>query len=309
MATLAEVRTRAIDRRLGAAWRQAAALPIWSEPVEPRELPGGITNINFLVEDSGRKFVARIGGDIEPHGIVRKNELAASRAAAAAGVAPEVVYNEPGVLVMKYIEGHTLTPQDVVDPRNLDRLVTLIRRTHRETPKYLRGPGVLFWVFHVIRDYEHGLLEGGHADEALVKHLTSRSAELEQAVGPIDLVFGHNDLLAANIIDDGDKLWLVDWEYAGFNSPLFDLGGLSSNSDMPLLMREEMLESYFERPLTDELRYRFAAMTAASLLRETMWSMVSEIHSQLDFDYAAYTAENLARFEKAYTAFKSMDRV
>jgi thiamine kinase-like enzyme len=305
---LVEARTRAIDRRIGAAWRHAAALPIWSEPVEPRELPGGITNLNFLVEDSGRKYVVRIGGDIEPHGIVRKNELAASRAAAAAGVAPQVVHAEPGVLVMDYIEGHTLAPHDVTSPKNLDRLVALIRQTHQEIPKYLRGPGVLFWVFHVVRDYEHGLLEGGHVEEALVKHLTAKTPELENAVGPIDLVFGHNDLLAANIVDDGDQLWLVDWEYAGFNSPLFDLGGVSSNSEMPLLMREEMLEAYFERPLDDELRYRFAAMTAASLLRETMWSMVSEIHSQLDFDYAAYTAENLARFEKAYTAFKSMDR-
>jgi hypothetical protein len=71
-------------------------------------------------------------------------------------------------------------------------------------------------------------------------------------------------------------------------------------------MRERMLEAYFERPVTDELRRRFAAMTAASLLRETMWSMVSEIYSTLDVDYAAYTAENLARFEKAWATFSSM---
>ena len=128
------------------------------------------------------------------------------------------------------------------------------------------------------------------------------------AIGPIDLIFGHNDLLAANIIDDGKRLWLVDWEYAGFNSPLFDLGGLASNSEMPPEMRETLLEAYFGRPVTDQLRYRFAAMTAASLLRETMWSMVSEIHSQIDFDFAKYTAENLARYEKAYAAFKAMRR-
>jgi thiamine kinase-like enzyme len=305
---LAETAARERDRRIGAAWRQAAALPIWSEPVEPRELKGGITNLNFLVEDSAKKFVVRIGGDIEAHGIVRKNELAASRAAAAAGVAPQVVHAEPGVLVLEYIEGRTLTPQDVRNPHNLHRLVALVRRAHREIPRYLRGPGVLFWVFHVIRDYEHTLLEGRNPDRALLTHLAERSEELEKAVGPIELVFGHNDLLAPNIIDDGRRLWLVDWEYAGFNSPLFDLGGVSSNSEMPVSLREEMLEAYYEQPVTDELRYRFTAMTAASLLRETVWSMVSEIHSQLDFDYVTYTAENLARFERAYTAFKSMGR-
>jgi len=73
---------------------------------------------------------------------------------------------------------------------------------------------------------------------------------------------GHNDLLAANIIDDGERLWLIDWEYAGFNSALFDLGGLASNSEMPEVLREELLEAYFERPVNDDLRRRFAAMTA-----------------------------------------------
>lgn len=303
-----ETLQRERERRLGAAWRQAAALPLWSEPVEPQELPGGITNLNFMVEDAGRKYVVRIGGDIEAHGIVRKNELAASRAAAAAGVAPAVVHAEPGVLVLAFVEGQTFTPEDVRNPENLQRIVKLVRRAHREIPKHLRGPGVLFWVFHVVRDYEHTLIEAQTRNMALLKTLAARSEELEQAVGPIDLVFGHNDLLAANIIDDGDRLWLVDWEYAGFNSPLFDLGGVSSNSEMPLIMREAMLEAYYEKPLTDQLRYRFAAMTAASLLRETMWSMISEVHSQLDFDYASYTEANMARFERAYTAFRSMAR-
>ena len=118
------------------------------------------------------------------------------------------------------------------------------------------------------------------------------------------MVFCHNDLLAANFIDDGSRLWLVDWDYAGFNSPLFDLGGLASNSEMPSRMRETLLEAYFGQPVTDQLRYRFAAMTAASLLRETMWSMVSELHSKIDFDYAGYTAENRARFDAAWEALR-----
>jgi thiamine kinase-like enzyme len=303
---LAEINRKLLDRRIGAAWRQAAALPLWSDPVEPSDLRGGLSNVNFTVEDAGRKYVVRIGGDNEWHGVVRKNELAASRAAAAAGVAPRVVHSEPGVLVLEFIEGHTFTPDDVNDPKNLSRLVELIQRTHRDIPKYLRGPGVLFWVFHVVRDYAHSLSEASSPDLRQIRRLAAQSEELEQAVGPIELIFGHNDLLAANIIDDGKKLWLVDWEYAGFNSPLFDLGGLVSNSEMPTAMRETLLEAYFGQPVTDLLRYRFAAMTAGSLLRETMWSMVSEIHSQIDFDFAKYTADNLARYEKAYAEFRSM---
>lgn len=294
-----------LERAAGPAAR-VAALPIWRGPVEPVPLTGGITNTNFVVEDGGRKFVVRVGGDLAEHGVLRRNELAASRAAHRAGIAPEVVYAEPGVLVLAYIEGRTFAPEDVRNPANLAPIVDLIRRCHREVPKHLRGPGFMFWPFHVIRDYAHTLGEVGspHADR--LSRLLAAAERLERGAGPIEVVFGHNDLLAANFIDDGARLWLVDWEYAGFNSPLFDLGGLASNSEMPEALREALLESYFERPVTDELRLRFAAMTAASLLREALWSMVSERHSKIDFDYAAYTTENLARFEAAFAEFETI---
>ena len=123
---------------------------------------------------------------------------------------------------------------------------------------------------------------------------------LEEIVGPISLVFGHNDLLASNFIDDGERLWLIDWDYAGFNSPLFDLGGLASNSGLSPEQEEWLLETYFEAPMTDELRRRYSAMKCASLLRESMWSMVSEVHLTHDFDYVAYTDENLEKFERAW---------
>jgi thiamine kinase-like enzyme len=159
-----------------------------------------------------------------------------------------------------------------------------------------------------MRDYAHTLREGNSRHVSLLPDLLERAARLEAAVGPIDVVFGHNDLLAANFMDDGQRLWLVDWEYAGFNSPLFDLGGLASNSELAPVQAEQTLELYFGKAVDDALRRRAAAMTAASLLRETMWSMVSEIHSAVDFDYAAYTAENLRRFEAAYASYLTMDR-
>ena len=291
------------DAADNAARARVAQLRIWSGPVVPVPLAGGITNKNFLVTDQGRRTVVRMGADIPVHGVVRSNELAASRAAHAAGLSPAVVHCEPGILALDFIEGRTLTPADVRDPRNLDRLVDLIRRCHRDVPRFLRGPAAMFWVFHVLRDYAHTLQEAGSRHAPTLKVLLDRAARLEVATGPIDVVFGHNDLLAANFIDDGHRLWLLDWEYAGFNSPLFDLGGLASNSEMPKDQSEAILALYFGRPVDDALRRRASAMTAASLLRETMWSMVSEVHSSVAFNYAAYTAENLARFEAAYNEF------
>jgi thiamine kinase-like enzyme len=288
------------------ALRRAAGLAIWQGRVEPEPLGGGITNRNFRVRDRGRGCFVRIGADIPVHGILRFNELAASRAAAAAGVSPAVVHAEEGVLVLDYVAGRTLAPEDVREPGQLARIVALIRRVHQELPLHLRGPVLAFWVFHVLRDYAHTLREGGSRMVPALPRLLAVAERLEHAVGPVELVFGHNDLLAANLIDDGRRLWLVDWDYAGFNSPLFDLGGLASNNELSPAQEESLLELYFDHPADALLRRSYAAMKCASLLREAMWSMVSEIHSKLAFDYVAYTAENLARFERALADFERM---
>ena len=287
---------------------QVAALPIWRGPVDPVPLGGGITNHNFTVDEGGRRWVVRVGGDIPWHGIVRANELAASRAAAAAGLSPTVRHAEPGILVLEHLDARPLGEADVRDPANRARLVELIRRCHHEVARHLRGPGFMFWVFHVVRDYAHTLREAGSPHTPRLPALAALAERLERAVGPVEIVFGHNDLLPANILDDGSRLWLVDWEYAGFNSPLFDLGGLASNALMPAADAHALLEVYLGRPLDDATRYRAQAMTCASLLREAMWSMVSELRSTLAFDYAAYTRTNLDRLDAALAVFDAMEQ-
>lgn len=285
---------------------RAAALPLWSGPVDPEPLAGGLSNASFVVRDRGARYVVRVGDDIPVHHVQRDRELAASRAAFRAGLSPEVIHASPGALVLRFIEGgRPLTPADVRDPATLARVVALVRRCHRDVRAHLRGPAPFFWVFCVLEDYFATLGEGASRWAPELSRLAAASAALEAAVGSIDLVFGHNDLLAANVIDDGDRLWLIDWEYAGYGSPLFDLGGLSSNNELSPEDDERLLEAYFERPPDDALRRRFAAMRCASLLREATWGMVSELHLTLPIDYAAYTRENLARFTRAWTAFQS----
>jgi thiamine kinase-like enzyme len=281
------------------AARRVAALACWRGAVEPLPLSGGISNHNFLVEDGERYFV-RIGEDFLVHNVLRSCELAASRAAHAAGISPEVVHAEPGAMVFRYVEGRTLAPEDLQSEAMLALVVPLVRAAHEAIPKHFRGPAPIFWVFQVLRDYAARLTDDGHRLAAELPRYMALAERLERIVGPIEIVFGHNDLLAANLIDDGSRLWLVDWEYGGFNSPLFDLGGLASNNELSPDLEERLLELYFETPATDDLHRRYRAMKCASLLREAMWSMVSEIHLTINFDYHAYTAENLARFEQAY---------
>ncbi|MCB1492668.1 MAG: phosphotransferase [Rhodobiaceae bacterium] len=280
-------------------------LSIWKGTPEIAPLEGGITNTNFKVLDETGAYVVRIGDDIPAHQVMRFNELAASKAAQATGISPGVVHAEKGLLVLEFIDGRTFGPDDVRDLANLRRIVTLMKCCHRDMPRHMRGPALVFWVFHVIRDYAATLKDSGSSHLAGLHGLLAAATALEAAAGPFDIVFGHNDLLAANILDDGERLWLVDWDYAGFNSPLFDLGGLASNNEFSEEQERWLLETYFWEPVTDERWRRYQAMKCASLLRETMWSMVSEIHSTLDFDYAAYTAENLARFDAALADFKN----
>jgi len=288
---------------LAAPENRIGTLGIWSGPVEIAALAGGITNRNYLVSDGGRRYVVRLGEDIPVHHISRANELAASRAAHAAGLSPAVVHHEPGVLVLDYIDARPLAPEEIVRPEMLERVVLLVRDAHGGIGGHFRGAAAIFWVFHVVADYAATLKAEGSRHVPMLATLMDRLKTLEEAAGPFEIAFGHNDLLASNILDDGNRLWLIDWDYAGFNSPLFDLGGLASNNGFSGAQETAMLEIYFDGPVKADLRRRYEAMKCASLLRESLWSMVSESHSTIDFDYAAYTAENLARFERAYNLF------
>lgn len=298
--TAAPVFSEAVQR----ASQRAAGLACWSGKVMPEVLSGGLTNHNFVVRDRGESFVVRIADDIPVHGIMRFNEVASSRAAHAAGVSPEIVHAEPGALVMRFIEGKTYGEAEVRAALTAGRIVPLLKRVHHEIPKHFKGPALIFWVFQVVRGYAQALRADGSRMTGELPRYLEINAKLEAALGPVEIVFGHNDLLAANFIDDGKRLWLIDWDYGGFNCALFDLANLASNNSFTAADEDRLLEDYFETQANDALRHKLGAMKCASLLREAMWSMVSEIHSDIDVDYVAYTTENLERFERAYTDFK-----
>ena len=274
------------------------SLPIWKnlENIEPLE--GGITNLNFLVSDSGSKSVVRLGSDIPEHLVYRSNEIIVSEAAYQIGVSPKLIYNEPGVLVLEFIESKTLEPKTVRE--NLNKIVPIVRKIHDEIPNKLSGQPQIFWVFYVIKYYSNYLLNNNSSHISLIPSLLKKAEKLEKLSSPREIVFGHNDLLAANFLDDGSKIWVVDWEYGGFNDPLFDIGGLSSNNDLDENLENEVLEMYFKEKPSKDLIIKYNAMKTASLLRETMWSMVSEITSKIEFNYAEYTSDNLKKFEESF---------
>ena len=289
------------------ALERVETLDCWTGPAVAEPLGGGITNRNFIVRDDLGSYVVRLGADIAEHGIMRFNERAAAKAAEAAGVSPQVIHMEPGALVMRYVEGRTLSAHDMRQPDMALRAVDLIAQGHRMMPQFLRGPLLTFWPFHVVRDYAATLMDLKSPWRGALSVLLTKADRLERAIGPIDLVFAHNDLLAANFIDDGARLWLIDWDYAGFNSPLFDIANFATNSELDETQEREILLRYFGQR-SDEMQWRaYCAMRCMSLLRETFWSMVSEIRSQIDFDYRNYTQDYLGRFETAFARFAALE--
>ena len=278
------------------------SIPIWSNEISIKTLDGGITNENFLVEEHNKKYVVRLGNDIPEHLVSRSNELIVSKAASNAGISPKVIYHSHGILVLDYIKSITLSSEGV--RKNIKSIIPLIKKIHHEITKNLYGQSVIFWVFHVIRNYVKFLNDNKSLHIKILSDLISKSELLENNSSPYEIVFGHNDLLPANFLDDGSKIWIIDWEYAGFNTPLFDLGGLSSNNDFSYKEEIYLLENYFENKINDKLLLQYNSLKCASLLRETMWSMVSELTSKIEFNYAKYTEENLSKFNQA---FKNLD--
>jgi thiamine kinase-like enzyme len=264
-----------------------------------------MTNLNFKVTDGDNQYVVRFGEEDPIHLISRANEVASSQAAFEVGTSPEPVHHEAGILVTRFIEGNVFTEADVRVDATLQRILELLKRFHRETPKRFNGIAVMFWVFQVLRHYQNLLVQGNSSHMQRLPELANISFELEAAVGPVEIVFGHNDLLAANFIDDGDRIWLIDFDYAGFNSPLFDLSNLASNNELDAAQETLMLQQYFDRAPDEATWAGYHAMKCASLLRETMWSMVSELHSGIDMDFAQYTHKNLVRFESVYAEYKN----
>lgn len=278
------------------------ALPCWRGPIRAEPLTGGLSNEAWKVTDAQGVHVARFGPDYPVHHVDRAREAMTCRAAHAAGFGPALEYAAPGVSVVQYIEARTWGAADICAAPN--RIGHVLRRFHTLMPAEVSGPAFLFWPFHVIRDYARTIRAGQSEFTANLPEYLDLCARLEATQIAQPIVFGHHDLLPANFLDDGKRLWLIDYEYAGFGTPLFDLAGVASNAGMDEDQTEALLISYFRDYPDEPLRRAFDGMLCASLLREAMWAMVSERHlSAPGADYPAYARENLDRLTRALHDF------
>ena len=259
-------------------------------------LSGGITNRNYLVVATGlrERYVIRLAGaDTYLLGISREVEHAATVAAAGVGVGPEVVafIRPEGYLVTRFITGEPIPIPRLREPDMLDRVADSLRRIHG-------GPAIpgLFVPLRIVEAYR-GLAEARGVRIPAEYELASavaRRIELALLAAPVELRPCHNDLLNANLIDDGTRVRIVDWEYAGMGDPYFDLGNLSINHDMTPDDDARLLVAYHGSAPTARLA-RLTLMRVVSDFREAMWGVLQQGISTLDFDFAGYAAEHFDR--------------
>ena len=269
---------------------------LWpDEQVVIAPLGGGITNHNFKVVVGGEAFVLRIGGkDTELLGIDRRHEHEASLAAAHAGVAPEVVrfVESEGYLVTRFVEGRPIPPEEMRRPDNLERVARLLRAVHGGEPLAAR-----FDSFRVVEAYRAEAASRGVEPPtayAEAKRIAD-AVERKRAVSPPFRC--HNDLLNANFIDGGGRLWLVDWEYAGTGDRFFDLANFSVNHELGPDEDRLLLRTYFGEAREEDVA-ALMLMRFMSDFREAMWGVVQQAISELDFDFAGYAARHFERLER-----------
>ena len=259
-------------------------------------LSGGITNRNFLVTVGGRpdRYVIRLAGnDTHLLGISREVEHAATVAAAGVGVGPEVTafIRPEGYLVTRFIEGSPVSDEAVHRPETLRRVGESLRRIHAGPPI----PG-LFIPFRIVEAYRalaaaRGVRVPPEYDLALA---IARRIELACISNPVEMRPCHNDLLNANFIDDGTRIRIVDWEYAGMGDPFFDLGNFSVNHGLSSDEDGSLLRAY-EGAVHPERLARLSLMRVVSDFREAMWGVLQQGISTLEVDFVAYAAEHFDR--------------
>jgi thiamine kinase-like enzyme len=259
---------------------------------EPTPLDGGITNHNFRATFAGEDYVIRQPGkDTDLLGIDRDAERVANEAAARLGIAPAVAAALEDCLVTRFISCRPIAASELVD--RVEEIALALRSFHEcaaDLPSSFRVPELLEDYAQIVRQ-RGGDVPAGYSD---LVDLAARVAGALPLNNPRPC---HNDLLPGNIIrvQDGGRMMIVDWEYAGMGDPRFDLGNLSINNQFDEATDERLLGAYHGGAPSDAQRAALKLMRVVSDAREAAWAVVQGLLSELEFDFEGYGREHFER--------------
>ena len=268
-----------LENRFGAKLNQSEFLRNRKNLVE---LSGGLTNINIKVETDGGDYVARISSNESALlSIDRTNEFHNTSIAAAAGIGAPVFdyHGEIGLLVIGFLPGKTLDGFGVAN--NAPRIAESVRRLHSAEAFMLD-----FDMFKIQQNYLKIVTERGFRLPEGYLDFTKVKDDLQRAIARTDTgkVPCNNDLLPANFIDDGNQIWLIDYEYSGNNDPCFELGNIWSESGQEISVLQDLISSYYGQDRKDKFAraWLFAALAKYGW---TLWASIQDSISNIDFDF------------------------
>jgi thiamine kinase-like enzyme len=281
------------------------------------ELPGGLTNRNYKVATPEGTFVARISsGGSELLAIDRDREYRNSVTAAAAGAgAPVAEYRpEHNLLVVGYIEGRTFGPADVARPANIPRIAAACRRLHSGARF-----GNDFDMFDIQRGYLSVARSRGFKIPAGYDDLLPQFTAVEKALairagrsayeGPAfeGTVPCNNDLLPANLIDDGERIWLIDYELSGNNDACFELGNIAAEAQLSPEALEHLVTAYYGRPRRSKIARAWLLGGLVGMYGWTLWGAIQNGASPIDYDFWSWAMERFEGAARGFTAASFKD--
>jgi thiamine kinase-like enzyme len=272
-----------------------AAIPDWAgKHVTSTPIPAGLTNRNYRVKVDGILMFVRIpGAATDLLAVDRGNERFNTRAAAVAGVAPRVLHVVPewDVFVLEWLTAATMSNETFAAPGMPGRIAATLRRLHAG-PRF-RDDFDMFRLserYLAVVDERQIPIPAGYRE-----HLDLVPAiETALAARPVVPVPCHNDLLAENYLDDGERLWIVDYEYSGNNDPTFELGNTCQELGWDDARIRELCAAYFG-VASPALLSRMRLQMIMSDVGWTLWAAIQARISTIDYDFTGWAEERWAR--------------
>ena len=262
-------------------------LPLWKGSPEIQRLAAGYTNQNFRVVDQGESYFARVGRELPQHGVSRKNERRCFELAARAHIAPEIVYADDGILVVRALAGNAIPEDTCPSDAPLAEIAQLLSQVHRINPVAgLLSADPAQRCLKYLRDMEQhpSIVE----NRLLFESILSESPSLENNR------FIHGDPFLENFIDDGSRLWLIDWEYAGIGDPRVDLAFVAMNLDMS----EEQAAAFVGEYPVEEIQLESVMhLKRVAALRDALWCLSQYAGKQLADSETNYSKRCWQRLE------------
>ena len=275
-----------------------AKLDDWKgKDISIQHLSGGLTNTNYKVTVDGTPFFIRVPGEgTELLAIDRNNEHHSARVAAQVGIGPKVLHHLPeyNVMVLEFLNGKTMSKDSLNESGMPTRMAQSIKRLHAGDRLLLDFNMFRLTEYYLSLCKERNIkIPDGYFERMKIVEEIERA----MAVKPLANVPCNNDLLAENYIDDGNQLWLIDYEYSGNNDPTFELGNTCQEMQFNDEQIAEVCSAYFGEASADKI----ARMKLNMIMSDVGWGLWAAIQaniSTIEFDFWGWAIERWGRAEE-----------